>query len=83
MGWWNQNVKGESLIMEPENTGMYWGDSVADIMDDAIDAIVKEFKEWVGRKPTVAELEAGLKFSLGIYEEDDKVGKAPWDEEEE
>jgi hypothetical protein len=62
MGWWNQTEDGYSLM--PNETGMVWGDSVADIMDDAVHAIIQQFeKEWM-RKPTRKELMAGLQFSM-------------------
>jgi hypothetical protein len=69
MGWWNTNPDGTSLL--PEDIGMYWGDGPADILDLAITEIVQEFTETWGRRPTKAELEAGLKFALGTYEEDE------------
>jgi hypothetical protein len=63
MGWWNQNAKGESFAEDPMYD-MVWGDSVADVMADALDEIRKEFREVWGREPSVLELEAGLNFSL-------------------
>ena len=68
MGWWRAGKDGSSLHLE--ETGLVWGDGPADIMDDAIEAIVTQFREAYGRKPTRDELEAGLKFSLGAYEEE-------------
>lgn len=67
MGWWNAAPNGASL--QTEDTGLIWGDSVADIMDDAIFRIIREFQKEHGRKPTKAELRAGLEFDLGAYEE--------------
>ena len=53
MGWWKINDNEVS------------GDSVADLMGDAIDKIVKEYeKEW-RRKPTYNELFELFHFSLG------------------
>jgi hypothetical protein len=66
MGWWNAGTDGSSLHME--QTGLTWGDSVADIMDEAISQIVKEFQDAWKRTPTREELEAGLKFALSTYE---------------
>lgn len=34
MGWWNQAADGASL--QVENTGLYWGDGPADLVDNAI-----------------------------------------------
>ena len=68
MGWWRAGRDGSSLHLE--ETGLVWGDGPADILDNAIDAIVAEFQAAYGRKPSRIELEAGLQFSLGAYEED-------------
>jgi hypothetical protein len=67
MGWWRAGADGSSL--HAEETGLVWGDGPADIMDDAIDKITDEFQAAYGRKPSRIELEAGLQFSLGVYEE--------------
>jgi len=47
-----------------------WGDQPADVLDDAIARIVEIFESDLGRKPTKAELRAGLEFSLSVHEED-------------
>ena len=70
MGYWNSAADGSSL--QAEDTGIIWGDQPADILDDAIDAIVSKFTEDVGRVPTRAEMEAGWLFSISTYE--DKYG---------
>ena len=62
MGWWIQDEEGHSFSGD---TGMLWGDGPADILDAALDKIVKEFQEKWGRPATQKELEAGFKFSLG------------------
>jgi hypothetical protein len=67
MGWWKQDEDGNSFCLDSD---MIWGDTPADIMDDAIEKIVAAFLAEGGRKPTAAELKAGLLFSLGAYEED-------------
>jgi hypothetical protein len=67
MGWWRAGKDGSSL--HAEDTGLVWGDGPADILDDAIEAIVAEFTGAYGRKPTQEELKAGLLFSLSIYDE--------------
>ena len=63
MGYWNTNPDGASLLSE--DTGMVWGDAPADILGEAIDQIIAVFIEDIGRKPTEAELVAGMKFSAG------------------
>lgn len=67
MGYWNQDAEGHSLI--PEETGMIWGDEPADILGDAVDEIIKTFSRDVGRRPTKAEMFAGLKFVTGRYDD--------------
>lgn len=70
MGYWRAGPDGESLVME--ETGIVWGDEPADIMADALEAIVRVFKRDVGRKPTEVELKSGLMFSLGGVLEDEE-----------
>lgn len=65
MGWWDTNKQGESFAKEPE-VEMLWGDAPADILDDAIVNIVKVFQRDLGRKPTVDELIAGMRFSAPV-----------------
>lgn len=78
MGWWTQDELGHSF-RAAEGAEMFWGDSVADTMDEAIDNIVADFVRDQGRQPTKAELRAGLEFSLGSYDEkgeaDDAQGR--------
>jgi hypothetical protein len=64
MGYWKSAL--------PDTSEGFWGDAPADQMDNAIAAIVEDFKDIFGRKPTKAELRAGLEFSLGAYEEGEK-----------
>lgn len=80
MGWWRANVNGgidwngDTRFEDPNNHPV-WGDGPADILDAALQKIVDEFnREW-GRPPTLAELEAGFKFSTSIYEEDRTEGR--------
>ena len=68
MGWWEQDRKGRSFVETPEK--LVWGDRPADIIGDALDAIVQEFTNDLGRRPTKLEVRAGLEFSLGPLEED-------------
>jgi hypothetical protein len=74
MGWWNSGADGSSL--HEEDTGLSWGDGPADTMDEAIEQIVEEFLSTWGRKPLRAEIEAGLRFSLSVYDDTD-VARAP------
>jgi hypothetical protein len=75
MGWW---------VADPESGGMaelrnagpedaltkpMWGDVPADIFGEALDGIVEQFEADLGRRPSKAELRAGLEFSLGPYQE--------------
>lgn len=71
MGWWRAGSDGSSL--HAEETGLVWGDGPADILDDAIDKISAEFRAAYDRSPSRAELEAGLLFSLGAYEEPERT----------
>ena len=43
--------------------GLMWGGGPADIMGPALDKIFAEFEEVCHRKPTAAELRAGIMFS--------------------
>ena len=61
MGYWDSK--------DNEGNEVTWGDGVADLMGDAIDAIIAEFTEDVGRAPTRAELRNGLDFTIGAMEE--------------
>ena len=63
MGWWEQNEQGRSFA-QAETEIMVWGDGPADIIDNAVDSIDKEFMSTYGRKATKAELLACLSFSV-------------------
>lgn len=65
MGWWTQDEEGHSFADAKGEGEMVWGDGPADALDNAIAEIVKEFETTYGRKPTKAEMRAGLEFSLG------------------
>jgi len=70
MGWWS--ITDESGGISPfGNMGLYGGDSVADILDDAIAKIIKEYEEAVGRKPYIQEVKAAWNFSTRIVFEDE------------
>jgi hypothetical protein len=62
MGWWLTNEEGHSLLEEGE---MIWGDGPADTLSNALDDIVGQFEQKWGRKPSVAEIIAGVRFSMG------------------
>lgn len=62
MGWWAANEAGDSF----QDGGLVWGDVPADIMGNALEEIDKAFQESWGRKPTLTELIAGLKFTARI-----------------
>lgn len=66
MGWWDANPRGGLALGD---TGIVWGDGPADILDNAIDAINREFKEAWGRSVTLDELKAGFSFSTSILEQ--------------
>jgi len=58
MGWMSlRNEKREELGVV--------GDSVWDIMGVAIDEIIKEYEEYVGRKPNMDEIQSILDFVCG------------------
>jgi hypothetical protein len=90
MGYWRTDRAGVSF--QDDGTGI-WGDGPADILGPAVDKIVAEFEEHVGRKPTAGEMRAGLNFTLrGLpddapvqFDEDftgdsDRDGPAIWTE---
>lgn len=65
MGWWSTNKDGVSFATNDEGAEMYWGDGPADAIDTALDEIDRQFKAAWHRTPTIDELVAGLRFSLG------------------
>lgn len=70
MGYWRSNEEGHSFRGK-----LTWGDDPADEMDNAIANIVDIFERDLERKPTKAEIIAGVRFSLGTYKnDDDEVG---------
>lgn len=46
---------------------MLWGDGPADIMDDALEGIERQFVRAFGRKPTMHELAAGFRIALSVH----------------
>lgn len=65
MGWWNSDPDGASLVLE--DTGNYWGDGPADVMDAALEDIKKQFQETWARPPKLSELIAGVKFAASGF----------------
>lgn len=64
MGYWNATPEGGSLV--DDVTGLLWGDEPADIIDGALKEVIEVFERDSGRKPTLAELRAGLEFSAPV-----------------
>ena len=71
MGWWDQNIKGESF--RSDSNDLVWGDRPADIIDSAIVEIERAFISEFGRPPSQKELLAGFQFSLRGYEPGDAL----------
>ena len=70
MGWWTADAAElRNAGAEDAKTHPMWGDVPADILGNAVDEIVAQFQEDLGRRPTKAELRDGLDFTLGVYEE--------------
>src|SRR4051812_2636262 len=75
MGYWATDPEGHSFVTKGADVKMIWGDAPADVMDEALAKIVKIFQEDVGRKPTMEELIAGVRFAGGgLDDEDDHKG---------
>lgn len=74
MGWWTTNEEGHSFApVEDSDSELMWGDGPADHMDDALAAIIAEYRRDLGRAPSLEELKAGLLFSAqSALEEDEK-----------
>lgn len=73
MGWWTTNEQGHSFApVEDGDTELLWGDGPADHMDDALAAIIAEFRQGLGRAPSLEELKAGLLFSAACALEADE-----------
>lgn len=70
MGWWSTDHHGVSFAKDVDDPEMVWGDSVADILDDAVAKIIAEFQQDWGRKPTMSELRAGLEFGAQVILDD-------------
>lgn len=76
MGWWriddsDETSEGLFNAIPGKNSAAaeYSGDGPADIMDLALEKIIKEYKDAWGRVPTRNELIASFEFSLSDYGE--------------
>ena len=70
MGWWSITDKNGG-ISPFGNIGLHNGDGPADIIDNAIKEVIKEYEEAWGRKPYIQELQAVWNFCTGIVLEDE------------
>ena len=71
MGWWiADGVELRNAEAEDAKTHPIWGDLPADTLGAAVDEIVVQFQEFLGRRPTKPELREGLEFTLSAYEAD-------------
>lgn len=61
MGWWNQNAEGVSFAGDGT---LMWGDVCADAVGEAVDEVRRQFHTDLGRQPTLAELRAGIEFTI-------------------
>ena len=70
MGWWSNTDK-DGGISPLGNMGLVNGDSVADILGNAAEEVIKEYEETWGRKPYIQELQAAWNFSTVVIFEDE------------
>lgn len=61
-----RDVKAFTRRPPPAGWRGLWGDGPADAMTDAIDAVVADFRDVVGRPPTREEIRQGLEFELTV-----------------
>lgn len=57
MGYWSNGY-------DKQGREMVWGDTPADIVDDALDRIITTFIQEFGRKPTKTEIKRGLRSHI-------------------
>lgn len=71
MGWWEHGRNGHSFVRSShdDNNLMLWGDSPADIIDNALYAIKIAFLRDLGRMPSKQEIIAGIKFSTAVLDD--------------
>lgn len=78
MGWWEQSEEGHSFAgHERDPEPFMWGDTPADIIDDALWKIKAAFIKDLGRLPSIGELMAGLTFSTRILNLPDRPEESP------
>lgn len=70
MGWWSITDKNGG-ISPFGNIGLCNGDGPADIIDNAIKEVIKEYEEAHGRKPYIQELQAVWNFCTRLVLEDE------------
>ena len=70
MGWWSITDKNGG-ISSFGNIGLYNGDGPADIIDNAIKEVIKEYEEELGRKPYTQEVQAVWNFCTRTVLEDE------------
>ena len=68
MGWWSIKDSGGGLSGDNSDSGLYNGDSPADILGPAVDEVIKEYERVWGRKPYLVELRAALTFVTGSHD---------------
>lgn len=70
MGWWNANELGS---MELDNDSQriigLWGDEPADLIENALDDIIRSFYRDHGRAPSISEISAGAEWMKTVYRE--------------
>lgn len=57
---------------------MLWGDGPADAVGEAVDTIIADFIEGVGRQPNRNEIHAGIDFCLRAKDEYWDVDLSEW-----
>lgn len=87
MGYWEQSSNGVSFASDPgitkESQRLIWGDAPADYMEHALECIKIAFMIDLGRLPSQAEIEAGIRFSLSgqdLPEQPDRAGSLTVDQ---
>lgn len=63
MGWWS--ISDSDGGISAEKTELYNGDGPADILGDALDKVIIEYKRDIGREPYKQELVAAFNFVAG------------------
>lgn len=69
MGYWHASPEGHSFA---DSSPLVWGDSPADVMDNAVEKIIAAFQRDLGREPSKPEMISGLLFSLNTYDLDEE-----------